>query len=103
MIRVENYLKNGNVLAGVDGPAVHGVGTGEVDHLAQHHPVVCFGVHVPPVARQGQLVRHVGVASECVVDPVREGDLLLVQDYHLAKYDGLGETVGMTDDRFGWD
>ena len=103
MIRVENYLKNGNVLAGVDGPAVHGVGTGEVDHLAQHHPVVCLGVHVPPVALQGQLVRHVGVASECVVDPVREGDLLLVQDSHLAKYDGLGETVGMTDDRFGWD
>ena len=92
MIRVENYLKNGNVLAGVDGPAVHGVGTGEVDHLAQHHPVVCFGVHVPPVARQGQLVRHVGVASECVV-----------QDCHLTKYDGLGETVGMTDDRFDWD
>ena len=80
MIRVENYLKNGNVLAGVDDPAVHGVGTGEVDHLAQHHSVVRLGVHVAPVAGQGQLVGHVAVALEGVVDPVGEGDLLLVQD-----------------------
>ena len=79
MIRVENYLKNGNVLAGVDDPAVHGVGTGEVDHLAQHHSVVRLGVHVAPVAGQGQLVGHVAVALEGVVDPVGEGDLLLLE------------------------
>ena len=79
MIEVENYLENGNVLAGVDDPAVHGVGTGEVDHLAQHHSVVRLGVHVAPVAGQGQLVGHVAVALEGVVDPVGEGDLLLLE------------------------
>ena len=76
----ESYLEYGNRFAGVDDPAVHSVGTGQVDHLAEHHPVVRLGVHVVPVARQRQLVGHVAVADEGVVDPVSEGNLLFVQD-----------------------
>ena len=79
-IKGQNYLEDGNLLAGVDDPGVHGVGTGQVDHLAEHHPVVRLGVHVVPVAGQRQFVGHVAVAVEGVVDPVSEGDLLLIKD-----------------------
>ena len=74
------YLENYNVLALVDGPLVHSVGNCEVDHLAEHHPVIHLGVHVRPVLSQLQLVRHVGIIGQRVVDPVSEGDLLLIQD-----------------------
>ena len=37
-------------------------------------------VHVGPVLRQLQLVSHVGVVGQGVVEPVSEGDLLLLQD-----------------------
>ena len=71
------YLENGNILSLVDHPLVDGVGSGEVDHLAQDDPVVHLLVHVAAVLAQPQLVPEVRVPAEVGVDPVCEGCLLL--------------------------
>ena len=72
-----SHLEYRNVNAGVDDPLVDGVGGGEVDHLAEDHPVVHLLVEVAPALPQLQLVSNVAVLAEGSVDPVSEGCLLL--------------------------
>ena len=74
-------LEYWNVLPLVDDPLINGLRSNKVDHLAENDPIVHLLVQVAPVLAEPHLVPQVLVLAQVVVDPVREGRLLLIEDH----------------------
>ena len=71
-------LEDRDFLPSVYHSLIDGVGGGQVDHLAEDHPVVHLVVHVIPGLLYLELVRHILVTAHGVINPVSEGGLLLI-------------------------